>query len=197
VELISWIFRWRHRFLKEAIQRTLGNALQERFFHHYLIAPLGSFPSYIPLWLFPIVVADLLPPPDQESDNKEFQTAIVLLRDQAEIESWFQSILESSSDRYRARVRNVLLALSFFLTIVFRLDTIDVINESLAKQLGVANSSLVAQSPLMEWLLHLSSFLEFIGFGYVLTSILICIGGILGFNLLSRYAPLRGRWTGK
>jgi hypothetical protein len=197
VELISWISRWRHRFLKEAIERTLGNALQERFFHHYLIAPLAPFPSYIPLWLFPIVVADLLRPPDQESDNKEFQTAIALLRDRAEIESWFKSILESTSDRYRARVRNVLLALALFLTIVFRLDTIHVINESLAKQLGAANRSLVAQSPLMEWLLHLSSFLESIGFGYVLTSILICIGSIIAFNLLSQYVPLSGRWTGK
>jgi hypothetical protein len=204
-ELYSWIRRWRHRFLKQAISRALGNALQERFFHHYLIAALGPFPSYIPLWLFPVVVADLVLSPAQEADNNEFQTAIALLRDREAnqpdgdklIESWFKSILESSSDRYRARVRNLLLALALFLTIVFRLDTIHVINESLAKQLGAANSPLVTQSPLMEWLLHLSSFLESSGLGYLVTAILICTGSIIAFNLLSQYAPLRGRWTGK
>ena len=199
VELLSSVLHLRYRVLKKAIKKTLGEVLQKKFFDHNLIKPLGSHPSYIPLWLFPIVVKDLLKLPlvVHDQDRNDFNYAISLLNNQVKnevdkdelVETWFKNILESASDIYRAWVRILLLVTAFILTIFFGFDTVQIINSAIPGDLSAL------QNPLVEWINNKP--FESIVIRYFLTSLFICLGGIVAFNLLDRYAPLRDRWTKK
>lgn len=205
IDYISILMHRRHYILKRAIRDTIGEPLEENFFNHCLIKPLGRFPSYVPLWLFPIVLANLLEQntekqeecADDLSQNK-LTEALSILREQEKeeesrkklIEKWFQNILENASDSHKAWVRIWIWIPAFVLTFFLRFDTVRVVNKVFEQYFSITGTSAT----------QLSFPLESIGYiGYILTALLISISGMIAFEVLNRYVSFRGvgRWTGK
>lgn len=195
VEFAGAVLHIRYYVMRNGVCRLLGKSLTKEFFNHYLIRSLGKFPSYIPLWLFPVVINDIEAKiKEKNPQNHEIQTIFnPLYVSKSEektkiIKQFFGQILSSASDDYRLWAFSVIWIPAIVFTIILRLDTIQLIGN----YLGIAQTTQSRLNPLIGRILtQLTSFLESISFGYFLTALLICIFGVLTFDILNKITNVK------